>query len=198
MALAYSFLPAAQGVQLSSLFFSLPAASSFPWSASTTSIRSPPRSTSPQHPQLFPPKPLAKAGRGIDVLGPLPGAVPPPPAWTRTLSQAIKQFLCSLRVGSSSAPRGPLCWPSARLCRAAVCSCVLLIRLNPAAAAACGGFGTSQMLGALCSGNSSCDVLKEGRQQPRVRLTELPGAAGTPLPLQQRGAGRSRPPPAAS
>lgn len=115
MASASSFLPAARGPQPSNLFSCLPAASSFPWSVSTTSTRSPPRSTSPQRPQPFPPKPLAKAGRGIDAPGPLPGAAPPPPAWTRTLGRAIKQFLCSSVSAAASglAPQHPGVPPTA-------------------------------------------------------------------------------------
>lgn len=62
--------------QLSSLFPSALVASSSPWSVSTTSTKSPPLSTSPQRPSLLLPRLLARAGREIDVLLPLPGAAP--------------------------------------------------------------------------------------------------------------------------
>uniref|UniRef100_A0A8C3NV29 Dolichyl-diphosphooligosaccharide--protein glycosyltransferase subunit KCP2 n=1 Tax=Cyanoderma ruficeps TaxID=181631 RepID=A0A8C3NV29_9PASS len=55
-----------------------PETSSSPWLDSTTSTRSLPPSTSPQHLSLLLPRLSARAGREIDVLLPLPGAAPSP------------------------------------------------------------------------------------------------------------------------
>ncbi|XP_067395291.1 keratinocyte-associated protein 2 isoform X1 [Emydura macquarii macquarii] len=68
-----------------------PETSSSPWLASTTSIRFPPHSTSLQHPWQLPPRPLAKARRGIDApVVPVLGAACPPQGQPRTLRHPIK------------------------------------------------------------------------------------------------------------
>ena len=58
-------VPSARRLQLSSPL-PPPTASSSPWWAFITSTRSPPRCTNPRRPPPSPPKPSAKAGRGID------------------------------------------------------------------------------------------------------------------------------------